>query len=95
MDIKWKTIDFTSHTKNCDTVSCPSGWLISWSEDWEMKEPFAQAYRCHTYDFVSNSEMYGDVKGNYWNYNYPEYTTIYHEPDEISLRNQIKDITSF
>ena len=86
------TIDFTSHTKECDTVSCPSGWLISWSAGYEMLEPFAQSFKCHTYGFLTNKEMYGDTEGNYWSYKYPEYTTIYHEPDEVALRNEIKGI---
>lgn len=89
MSEDWHTVNFMDHTKNCDTIGCPQGWLISWSDECEMLEPFAQAYKCHTYGFLTNKRMFGDTTGNYWNYKYPEYLHIHYTPPEIELRGEI------
>lgn len=89
MSEDWHTVNFMKHTKECDTVGCPNGWLIAWSDYYGMLEPFAQAYKCHTYGFVTNKRMYGDTTGNYWSYRYPEYLHKNYTPAEVELRGEI------
>ena len=86
-------MDFTEHTKECmDNKSCPNGWLIQWSYENEILEPYAEAKQCHIYSFLTNKAMYGNTEGHYWSYKYPGYLSSCCEPDEITLRNELKEI---
>jgi hypothetical protein len=88
------SIDYTKHTAKCqDNENCPLGWLVIWSVDECLNEPFAHAYQCHIYDFVSNNSYYEmDGCGRYWRHTYPPFIGCCFEPKEITIKNQIKEL---